>query len=86
MPNTVLGVAVSLLFIGRILYRLGTMFLTGGQFDPAAMQSFGRSPLTLALFGIVALYYTTFAIGVLAWYRKARAGLPQASTGDAARV
>jgi hypothetical protein len=29
--------------------------------------------LTLALFGVVAAYYTTFAIGILSWHRKVRA-------------
>ena len=73
-PNTALGVAISLLFIGRLIYRFGAIYVVTGQFDPSTMQSFGRSPLTLALFGVVALYYTTFAIGILAWYRRARAG------------
>jgi len=73
-PNTLLGVAISLLFIGRLIYRFGSIYLATGSFDPNTFQSFGRSPLTLALFGVVAAYYTTFALGVLSWYRKARAG------------
>jgi hypothetical protein len=71
-PNTLLGVAISLLFIGRLIYRFGSIYLATGGFDPKAMQTFGSSPLTLALFGVVAAYYTTFALGVLSWYRKAR--------------
>ena len=73
-PNTWLGVAISLLFIGRLIYRFGSIYLATGSFDPNTFQSFGRSPLTLALFGVVAAYYTTYALGVLSWYRKARAG------------
>ena len=71
-PNTVLGIGVMLLFVGRLAYRFGTLFLGTGKFDPAAMQSIGSSPLTLAIFGVVAAYYTTFAAGVLLWFRRAR--------------
>jgi hypothetical protein len=73
-PNTMLGVAISLLFIGRLIYRIGAIYMIAGTFDPQTMQSFGRSPLTLLLFGLVAAYYTTFSIGVLVWDRKAGAG------------
>ncbi len=76
VPNTWLGVAISLVFIGRLVYRLGVIYLAAGSVGPAAMQSFGRSPLTLGLFGVVAAYYATFAIGILAWHRRARSGAP----------
>ena len=80
VPNTFIGIAVSVLFIGRLVYRFGVLYLSTGQVDPSSMQSFGSSPLTLAIFGIVAGYYTTFAIGILLWYRKARSdGAPHAS-------
>jgi hypothetical protein len=72
VPNTFIGIAVSVLFIGRLIYRFGVIYLSAGQFDPSSMQAFGASPLTLAIFGLVAGYYTSFAIGILLWYRKAR--------------
>ncbi len=75
-PNTLLGVAISLLFVGRIAYRLGTVYFASSRLDPATMQAFGRSPLTLVTFGVVAAYFTTFSIGVLAWHRRARATQP----------
>jgi hypothetical protein len=34
-------------------------------------QDFTRSPLTLAIIGLVAGYYSTFAIGLLRWRRRA---------------
>lgn len=71
-PNTALGVAVSLLFVGRVVYRFGAIYAASGNLDPATLQSFGRSALTFALLGVVGAYYATSAIGVLAWYRKAR--------------
>jgi hypothetical protein len=78
-PNTALGVAVMLLFIGRLAYRFGAIFLAGGRIDPTTMQSLGSSPLTLAIFGVVAAYYTTSASGILLWYRGARGQAGQRS-------
>ena len=72
VPNTIIGIGVSMLFIGRLVYRFGVLYLSAGRLDPGTIQSFGSSPLTLATFGIVAGYYTAFAIGILAWYRKSR--------------
>jgi hypothetical protein len=72
-PSAHIGVAVSLLLIGRIIYRwvqvgfLGTAGPAPGT-GPGALNS----PLTLALFGTMAGYFTTYAIGLLRW----RAGLP----------
>ncbi len=79
VPNTWIGVAISLLFIGRLVYRLVQIDLASGSVGPAAMQSFGRSPLTIGLFGVVAAYYATFALGVLVWHRRAGSGVPTGS-------
>jgi hypothetical protein len=65
-PNAHLGIALSLLFVGRILYRLVEVhaFEPAG---PAATQDFVRSPLTLAVFGLLAGYYIAYAIGLVRW-------------------
>ena len=60
-PNTALGLGVSALFIGRILYR---MVALSGTNAVAAPQPF-QSPLTYFLFGLSAGYYIVYAIGVL---------------------
>lgn len=78
-PNTFIGIAVSVLFVGRLVYRFGVLYLSSGV-DPSSIQSFGSSPLTLGIFGIVAAYYTTFAIGILLWYRQARSGVARSAT------
>ncbi|MGZ5156370.1 MAG: hypothetical protein ACXWCV_01545 [Caldimonas sp.] len=65
-PNVHLGVALSLLFVGRIVYR----FFEIHAFDPnspRAADDFARSPLTLAVFGLLAGYYISYAIGLLRW-------------------
>jgi hypothetical protein len=63
-PNAHLGIALSLLFVGRILYRLIEVY-AGGL--PTADSDFVRSPITLAIFGMLAGYYVSYAVGLLRW-------------------
>ncbi len=65
-PNAHLGIALSLLFIARILYRMVEVY----GLDPTSphdMDNFARSPLTLAIFGLLAGYYMSYAFGLLRW-------------------
>ena len=71
MPDPVIGVTVALLFVGRLAYRFGALLLAGDRTDPADFATFGHSPLTLAIFGVVAAYFTVYAIGILQWARSA---------------
>lgn len=67
-PNAHVGIALSVLFAARIVYRLlqvGGIGLTG--IDPDAAMAFGGSPLTLTMFGTLAGYYASYAIGLLRW-------------------
>jgi hypothetical protein len=71
-PNAYIGVGLSLLLVGRILYRVEQMYVsTGGA--PASDPSFARSPLTLVIFGLVAGYYTCYAAGLLRWRKREQA-------------
>jgi len=65
-PNAHLGIALSLLLVLRLGYRFVTLQLDGRNFDPQSMQ-LGSSPLTMAIFGTLAGYYVTYAIGLLRW-------------------
>ena len=65
-PNAHLGIALSLLLVLRIGYRVAMLALNGQNFDPQSMQ-LGTSPLTMAIFGTLAGYYVTYAIGLLRW-------------------
>ncbi len=65
-PNAHLGIALSLLFVLRLGYRFVMLQASGGNVDPQAMQ-LGSSPLTMAIFGTLAGYYVTYAIGLLRW-------------------
>jgi hypothetical protein len=86
-PNAHLGIALSLLFVVRIGYRLIELYTS----EPGALHSmdgFVRSPLTLAVFGLLAGYYMAYAIGLLRWrFRVMQAQreheAPQADTPSA---
>ncbi|MFL6709243.1 MAG: hypothetical protein ACJ8HI_13655 [Massilia sp.] len=66
-PSAHIGILVSLLFLGRLLYR-GYEFYFAGVARP---DDFASSPLTLLVFGILAGYYATYAGGILRWRRSA---------------
>jgi hypothetical protein len=71
-PNTYIGVALSLLMVGRLLYRLMLLYITPHASDmfnrqPAATM---KSPLTFFIFGLLAGYYMVYLTGVLIRCRK----------------
>ena len=70
-PNAHLGVALSLLFVGRIAYRAAQLYFSSGSLV-GRPTDFARSPLTLLIFGVLAGYYVTYAVGLLRW--RARVG------------
>jgi len=68
-PHTYIGLAVTALFLGRLLYRflgmyngLGPPPATSGQ-DLAAL--YRHSPFTLAVIGALVGYYVLYYVGVL---------------------
>ena len=66
-PNAHLGVALSLLFIGRLIYRFIHISVVSPN-DPSMDPSqFGSSPITLVIFGTLAGYYMSYAFGLLRW-------------------
>ena len=65
-PNAHLGIALSLLFVVRILYRFIEIYALNPTV-PRDMREFGSSPLTLAVFGLLAGYYIGYAVGLVRW-------------------
>ena len=65
-PNAHLGIALSLLFVGRIIYRLVEVYAVTPDM-PHGMDDFARSSLTLSVFGLLAGYYIAYAIGLVRW-------------------
>jgi hypothetical protein len=68
-PNAYLGIALSLLFFGRLLYRMVEVYAitTAASTTPPA---FASSSLTLAVFGLIAGYYVTYAVGLMLWRNR----------------
>lgn len=68
-PNAHIGIALSLLFTGRVLYRLFQLYEAGAGQAPLAGADFTSSPITLLIFGMLATYFAAYAIGILRWQR-----------------
>ena len=71
-PHTYIGLFVGALFLGRILFRYLTLYghpQSIAQAGPNPFDQYQRSPLTLAIFGVLVGYYVLFNLGVL---RKSR--------------
>jgi len=71
-PNLHLGIALTLLVVGRVLWRL-VQIATQAEAMAGGHMTFVRSPATLGIFGLMAGYYVTYAIGLLRWRAGARA-------------
>lgn len=67
-PSAHIGMALSALLAARIAWRL---FELGQGVAAAGNPDFARSPLTLAVFGTLAGYYATYAVGLIRWRRSA---------------
>jgi cytochrome b561 len=77
-PHAHIGIGLSLLLVLRIGYRFYQISQMGAAPPPGHMQDFTRSPLTLVIIGMVASYYTAYAIGILRW--RARTMVPSVPT------
>jgi len=80
-PHTYIGLAVTALFLGRVLYRF--IYLSAGanatlDANQNLALAYQRSPMTLGIFAVLVGYYVVFYAGVLARTRAT------ASPGDSA--
>jgi hypothetical protein len=67
-PHTYIGAFVSALFLGRIAYRYLVLYSSGqamAQTGASPFDAYQRSPLTLAIFGVLVGYYVCYYSGVL---------------------
>jgi cytochrome b561 len=81
-PHTYIGLAVTALFVGRLLYRvvmLNQGLLTAPPPGGNPLAVYERSPLTLAMFGAIVGYYVLYYVGVL---QKIRQGASPAQGGQ----
>jgi hypothetical protein len=65
-PNAHLGIALSVLLAVRVVYRMAQIY-SGDPGAQVATPDFARSPLTLAVIGLLAGYYVAYAIGLIRW-------------------
>jgi hypothetical protein len=66
-PHTYIGAFVSALFLGRIAYRFIVLYSTSHALaaDSDPFAAYQKSPLTLAIFGVLVGYYVFYYAGVL---------------------
>ncbi len=72
-PHMFIGLFVTLLFLGRLAYRFLIVMPTlqaAAQADANPYASFQKSPLTMAIFGIVIGYYIAYYGAVIREMRK----------------
>jgi hypothetical protein len=84
-PHTYIGLIVTALFLGRVVFRFLTLYSNpqqAAQMNQNPLSVYQGSPLTLAIFGVLIGYYLVFYIGVL---RKTRdlAPLPAGPSNSA---
>lgn len=72
-PHLYIGIAVTALFIGRILYRIVLIFDATGNATSGAAPNLDNNPLTLGILFLTASYYIVYCTGLLQWLRKAQA-------------
>lgn len=85
-PNAHLGIALSLLLLGRLVFRAIELYSAAGSFSGSFHTdsgSFARSPLTLLIFGSLAGYYVSYAAGLLRWKYRDVDAVPDPTTDGA---
>jgi 4-amino-4-deoxy-L-arabinose transferase-like glycosyltransferase len=74
-PNAHIGIALSAIFFGRVIYRMFQLYSMDPEVQPNPAD-FASSPLTLAIFGLLAGYYVTYAVGLIRY----KTGVERAAT------
>jgi hypothetical protein len=78
-PNAHIGIALTALFAARIVYRFLQIYWLDSTITSRPPAELYSSPLTLAIFGTMAGYYVSYAIGLLMWKRRVDAS-PEGAT------
>jgi hypothetical protein len=71
-PHLYIGIAVTALFIGRLLYRMVLLYDAASSATPGMRPTPDYSPLTLGILFLTASYYVVYCTGLLRWLRKAQ--------------
>jgi hypothetical protein len=71
-PHLYIGIAVTALFVGRLLYRVVLTYDTMANAVPGATPAPDNNPLTLGILFLTASYYIVYCTGLLRWLGKAQ--------------
>ena len=80
-PSAHLGIALSVLLIGRVGYRAMQLYSAANVSSAAPPVAFTGTPITLLIFGALAGYYVTYAIGLIRWRRSVLNAAGATATG-----
>jgi hypothetical protein len=67
-PGAHIGIALALLFIGRVTYKLIHKYMLTSSYTQSPAEIV-ESPLTLFIIGTLVGYFATYAFGLLRWRR-----------------
>ena len=71
-PHLYIGIAVTALFVGRLLYRVVLVYDTVRNAAPGVRPTPDNNPLTLGILFLTASYYIVYCTGLLRWLREAQ--------------
>jgi len=72
-PNPWIGMALTALFLGRLLYRFMVLYPQMSHGAAGGYAAYRRSPLTMAILGLLLGYYIAYYAGLLLHHRRALA-------------
>ncbi len=73
IPNPIIGIALTALLLGRLAYRffaVRAVAASASAADLSGLAAFQRSPLTLAIAGLLIGYYLVYCLGLLRMARQ----------------
>ncbi len=70
-PHLYIGIAVTALFIGRLLYRMVSVYALISAGPAGAPPATDNNPLTLGIMVLTASYYIVYCTGLLRWLHHA---------------
>lgn len=72
-PNPWIGMALTALLLGRLLYRLMVLYPGMAHAASGGYAAYQRSPLTMAILGLLLGYYIAYYVGLLIHHRRVTA-------------
>ena len=72
-PNPWIGMGLTALLLGRLLYRFMVLYPEMTHAAQGGYAAYQRSPLTMAILGLLLGYYIAYYAGLLLHHRRVRA-------------